>query len=1043
MQEDFDCVKRKIIQIDQLFQEYLKKCNKLKSLVKTTNLLSQDRERLVLENNHQKFTLETLQKSYDELEIKHQDMTAQLSNLEQKYNQTLTDSQSHTRDLEDELRMLKELTEASKSPSPKKINQNLDKNIAKNSEDELMDCKMNTKQKKNAYTKEITQLKVQLNDLNELVSTLRAEKEEFLHEIPKLRNQIKIAEQSCRNKDNEIKTLRMNVFDCNNHMKNLKQTNEELQNVINKQKAIARLKSTISISTQTDDTIHPNPDLDLDEKVKNILREMLNHPPLLTPFRTDSPKIVLNNKEPVADKSIQIEDTCDVNIQRDTCNINIQRDNTCDANIQREDTCEVNIQREDTCAVNIQQQDACDVNIQTEDTCDVNIQRDTCNINIQRDNTCDVNLQREDACDVNNQREDTCDVNNQREDTCDVNIQTEDTCDVNITCDVTIQTEDTFDVNIQRDDACDINESLPLPPIQKTVIKKKQLKRRILKPKRRDTLLEALKVLQKSKINFSICDSNSKLHIEQTNCDRIGGKLSTVPNESNRETIKNNVLDKITDLVFEKLNRSTRSNSPYASQFETNKDVIAANALLMKKIRDSAMLGNKFWTDSDVSSIISSPTCPNQLSQASSVTETLSQHNEFILNHPFSPSSVNSTECTEDHFHENTSQDVKKFNKNPNINILAVDIIPSSIKQNRAKKDSKILGCDNKLKIVESNNKKDNLLDSSITFQSDNSYINDMLTNETVLEEQIDLLHSNIFDSSKNTNDITTNVEEGSMNESLVDNYNKNESLQSSSDEILEENLLGYDTKQNKWVSEIKRDPKQKFSRDTSTVKCINLDQSPARKKTSSPKKNQAEDNIEPSNSSASKFKKRKPKTISKLKSQIIRQMRAKRRMFQLQPPSISTGCDDSFLDKQTSLSNKETELNRVEDVPGDGELREESVRIEPTTESQEPGTQQEGSNDKRLASRRTRSSTLSESNSSCDVLSQIMGEMDKTLPPVYCSIAKSVKENSRSTKRRITMPEFKPYKKGITKRKSAKKRKKCRNKKARMKLTGNKEEPV
>ncbi|CAH1100252.1 unnamed protein product [Psylliodes chrysocephalus] len=643
-QVDFCVIKQKIIKTDEVLQMYLENNNKLKKTIQVIKELKCKYDRSQLENERCTFSLKTLKTKHMQLETQCEELINHQASLEQKYSQTLVDSHSHIKSLEDELQMLKELSQASDSLSPKKSSttelaskklEELEQQLAtyKETENEL-------KKEYNNLTKENMNLKFQLDKKNEekmrALNMLEKEKAKVVQDLHcEMDNKIKLHGQLCHQKDKEIHELKLSLSDTNSLKKRvifLEAENERLKkaNFIKEQSLIEaktnkkHIRKMKTVCVQTDASFFQKDieeySSEPDDYVTDILRYY--HIPMpLSPCRSPSPTKFIKNIP-----KITLSDIPDIIVTPSTPLAEIV--NTFPKNINNP------------------------VDIVTQN-------------NIDKEPPIIKSIPNDDM--------------------------------TNVSCGNKIKNLPTTPVN-----------NIMKKNLKRTVLLKnrKILKKRLpvkkkLKIKTQDNILRALQILNKSKINFTIsnekhfpihCNTLKKcseiqpniaehqinvipqvegLACNSQNCNEMYMLLNesnegllgffnkkkenptTSPNIDTRldskqdpimwlqnklkqEITPDNVLDKLAELVCEKIKNTTKrpntfriDSSGYISETEgelehlfekPSNDTLAVNALLMKKLREECLIReNKTHMGSEVSSEISLPSYLNDHSQTSSI----------------------------------------------------------------------------------------------------------------------------------------------------------------------------------------------------------------------------------------------------------------------------------------------------------------------------------------------------------------------------------------------------------------------------------------
>ncbi|CAG9824910.1 unnamed protein product [Phaedon cochleariae] len=358
---DFSVIKQKIIKTDEVLQMYLetdKKLKKAQLVIKNMkskyDQANSSLNRVQLEYERCTYTLESTKSKYDDLQVEHQQMMEQKSSLEQKYSSHLVDSQSSILELQDELKMMRDLTASaeklSSSPKKKTVSDN-------NSNKKFRDLEVRFKRIQESEQKlrehnesllldnkqiieEITKMKI---DHSRVVALLQLEKSKIDHDFKQLRSQMdseKRQHNTIKDKDFEISKLKAEVLalrELQEQIKNLQEQNKKLNKDL-LYKDLTTKVHTSHAESQTPSTPETEPKkcscpeiinenkimicsftqtealteetVLTDDAVDDILKEMLFVPQMLSPMRCQSREsLILDDiSEPVPKFSPRIPD---------------------------------------------------------------------------------------------------------------------------------------------------------------------------------------------------------------------------------------------------------------------------------------------------------------------------------------------------------------------------------------------------------------------------------------------------------------------------------------------------------------------------------------------------------------------------------------------------------------------------------------------------------------------------------------------------------------------------------------------------------------
>ncbi|XP_056644713.1 uncharacterized protein LOC130450372 [Diorhabda sublineata] len=308
---DFSVVKQKLIKTDTILQMYSENSHKLKKALQTCKELKQKLERTQLENDRCTFSLESLKTKYNTMDADYKSLYEQKTSLEQKYNQQAIVTQKNIKDLEMEIQYLKELNTFAE-PSKQKNQTTVDNKKVEELEEKLVKHKNNETQlqtENNKLQKEITALQDQLAATKEekkrITDGFKEEINKVLQEMHmqnlEMNEKLKHYTQLCYDKDIEINNLKQNVTITNlsRDLACTKSKRMRMKILTEAQVNIDPIK-TENIAIQTDTIILEsntnNPErcskeesLEKTESVDDILLEMMYIPKLLSPIRSVSP----------------------------------------------------------------------------------------------------------------------------------------------------------------------------------------------------------------------------------------------------------------------------------------------------------------------------------------------------------------------------------------------------------------------------------------------------------------------------------------------------------------------------------------------------------------------------------------------------------------------------------------------------------------------------------------------------------------------------------------------------------------------------------
>ncbi|XP_074036627.1 uncharacterized protein isoform X1 [Leptinotarsa decemlineata] len=283
-QVDFSVIKQKIIKTDEILKMYSESNKKLKKTQQAYKDLKSKYDevnsgfsRLELENGRCTFNLQQITSKHDKLELECKQTLQQKVLLEQKYSRHIVECQSTILELQDELRMMKELSEGAEklsSPPRKKVSPENDDSSKKINEMEehikyLKESEATAKKKLELERKEFAEGMNKIKDEHSKVIQLsQGEKLQLSNDLNKMKLQITSNQthynENLHAKDKEISKLNAEVLALRGLKEQLKHITEENKKLNNDILCQSRERCTVPSKTAQTQTT---------EDFKSVLEE--------------------------------------------------------------------------------------------------------------------------------------------------------------------------------------------------------------------------------------------------------------------------------------------------------------------------------------------------------------------------------------------------------------------------------------------------------------------------------------------------------------------------------------------------------------------------------------------------------------------------------------------------------------------------------------------------------------------------------------------------------------------------------------------------